>query len=122
MKTPTQIVLTALLLLTTLCHSAEARDVERVKDKAKVVSVGGQVTRPGVIEYKKTTIYSMILAAGGPTQFGTLKRVKVIRDGKQFQLDLTKEKVKNEEFVRPDDVIEVPESNMFERNQPNKKG
>ena len=111
-----------MLLLTTLCHCAESKDVERVKDKAKVVSVGGQVTRPGVIEYKNTTIYSMILAAGGPTQFGTLKRVKVIRDGKQFQLDLTREKVKNEEFVKPDDVIEVPESNMFERNPSKKKG
>ena len=122
MKTTTHIILTAMLLLTTLCHSAEFKDVVRVKDKVEpvVVVVGGQVTRPRVIEYRNTTIYSMILAAGGPTQFGTLKRVRIFRGGKCIQLDLTNEKKRNTEFAMPGDTIEVPQSNPFERNQPNK--
>lgn len=116
MKTLTHIVLTALLLLSTLPSFAGAKDAEQEKNKQKVVSVGGQVTRPGVIEYRdNTTIFAMIFAAGGPTQFGTLKRVKIFRDGKQFQLDLTKEKLKNKELAKPDDIIEVPQVNIFGR-------
>ena len=110
MKSITQIVLTALLLLSTLPDFAGAKDAEQEKDKQKVVYVGGQVTRPGVIEYRdNTTIFAMICAAGGPTQFGSLKRVKIFRDGKLFQLDLTKEKLKNTELAKPDDTIEVPQ-------------
>jgi hypothetical protein len=30
--------------------------------------------------------------------------------------------VKNEEFAKPGDIIEVPELNVFERNQTNNKG
>ncbi len=64
----------------------------------------------------------MLFAAGGPTQFGALKRVKVFRDGKWFQLDLTNEKVKKGEFARPDDYIEVPQKNILERLVPKKRG
>ena len=102
MKNSTHIVLTALLILTSFQLSAGV-------NKPIVVTVRGQVTRPGAVEYRdNTTIYSMIFAAGGPTVFGSLERVKVLRDGKQLQLDLTKEKVKKEELAMPDDVIEVP--------------
>jgi hypothetical protein len=122
MKTPTHLVVAAVLLLMTFLYSAEAKNVERATEKAEVVSVGAHVTRPGAIEYRNTTIYAMILAAGAPTPYGTLKRVKVLRDGKEFRLNLTKEKVKNEEFAKPGDIIEVPELNVFERNQTNNKG
>lgn len=72
------------------------------------------MARPGVMEYKaKTTIFSLIFAAGGETQFGTLKRVKVYRDGKQLQFDLTDDKAKNEEFAEPGDTIVVPQKNIY---------
>ena len=101
------------------------RNVEGPKDKPKVallggqVAVGGQVARPGELAYRpNTTILAMLFAAGGPTQFAALKRVKVFRDGKWFELDLTNEKVKKEEFARPDDYIEVPQKNILERLVP----
>ncbi len=55
----------------------------------------------------------MIFAAGGPTQFGSLKRVKVIRQGKTLQFDLTIPKLKNHEFAHPADYIEVPQKNIL---------
>jgi len=122
MKNPTYTGLTALLLLMTIPVSAEDKGVERAKGDLKVVIVGGQVTRPGVIEYRNTTIYSMILAAGGPTEFGTLKRVKVFRGGKCNQLDLTNIKIRNKELAMPEDTIEVPQSNPFERDPQKKRG
>jgi polysaccharide export outer membrane protein len=99
--------------LTPLPLIAEDKVVAKPQGKPKEVIVSGQVTRPGVLEYReKITIYSVIFAAGGPTEFGTLKRVKVIRGGKTLQFDLTKGKSKNEKFAEPDDVIEVPQMNI----------
>jgi len=116
MKKFTHIILTAFLLLTTIPTFAGDKNVDRSKDQTKFVRVGGQVTRPGLIEYRdNTTIFSMIVAAGGPTEFGTLKRVKVVREGKQVQLDLTKASLKNQEIAKPDDYIEAPQKNIFGR-------
>lgn len=122
MKTQTHIILAALLLLTTFQLSAGEKKLERPKDNRIVerlsgqVAVGGQVARPGELPYKpNTTIFDMLFAAGGPTQFGALKRVKVFRDGKWFQVDLTNEKVKRNEFSRPNDYIEVPQKNSMGR-------
>jgi SLBB domain len=122
MKTPTHIIMAALLLFTTFLLSAGEKNVERPKDKPNVallggqVAVGGQVARPGELPFRpNTTIFAMLFAAGGPTQFGLLKRVKIFRDGKWFQLDLTDEKVKREEFARPNDYIEVPLKNVLGR-------
>lgn len=56
----------------------------------------------------------MIMAAGGPTEFGTLKRVKVVRDGRLIQLDLTQEKLRNE-LVKPNDTIEIPQKKLLGR-------
>ncbi len=113
MKKTNCLILTVLLILTIFPVCAAEKKEAPVKN---VVSVGGQVARPGEIEYRdNTTIFSMIWAAGGPTQFGTLKRVKVVRDGKILQMDLTNDKLKNHEFVHPDDCIEVPQMNIFGR-------
>jgi hypothetical protein len=123
MKTLAYIFSVVTLLLGDVCQSMEASDIQRMKeDLKKFVSIRGQVTRPSIMAHKDTTVYAMILAAGGPTKFGTLKRVKVTRDGKEIILDLTTEKGKNEEFIRPGDIVEVPQSGLLERNPPNKKG
>ena len=102
--------LTGWLLWITLPFSEGGKNTERARDTRKVVHVGGEVLRPGVMEYKdNTTFYSIIVAAGGPTQYGTLRKVRIYRNGKLFRLDLTKDNLKNNEFARPDDVIEVPQ-------------
>jgi hypothetical protein len=115
MKTLPHIVLMALLLVTALPLSAVDKNPERAENTPQVVNVGGQVARTGPIEHREgTTIFAMIMAAGGPTEFGTLKRVKVFRDGKLIQLDLTKEILRNE-LVKPNDTIEIPQKNLLGR-------
>lgn len=112
----THITLTTLLLLTTCPLYAEDKAIEQAKDKVTVkkdiskkeVYVSGSVQRPGPVEYKEgTTIYAMIMAAGGPTELGTLKRVTVTRKGKAFRLDLTKKEPKGKMLAESDDMIEV---------------
>ena len=84
-------------------------------EKQETAVVGGQVRRPGpVVVQGKTTLYAAIQAAGGPTEFGAMRRVKVIRDGKTTVYDLRKDEAKLVE-VEPDDTIEVPQKNWFGR-------
>ncbi|MGJ8634774.1 MAG: polysaccharide biosynthesis/export family protein [Luteolibacter sp.] len=83
--------------------------------KALMVHAGGQVRRPGPISFQKNlTIYQAVQAAGGATEFGSLKRVKLYRDGKTTTYDLT-----NSQFMRiplkPNDTIEVPQKNWLGR-------
>lgn len=102
------------LAMVTLPLMAAEKVADKPDKKPEVVVVGGQVKRPDVIEYRKnTTILAMIVAAGGPTDFGSMKRVKVIRSGKALVFDLTDAKVRNEALALPDDTIEVPMKNIL---------
>ncbi|MFD2255294.1 polysaccharide biosynthesis/export family protein [Luteolibacter algae] len=79
----------------------------------QMVHIGGQVRRPGPAKYSSNlTIYQAVQAAGGATEFGSLKRVKLYRNGKTQVFDLT-----NPQFMRvplkPDDTIEVPQKNWL---------
>jgi polysaccharide export outer membrane protein len=75
----------------------------------QVVVVGGQVRRTGPVPYNRTmTLYQAIQAAGGPTEFGSMKRVKLLRGGQQKQYDLTELKFMQIP-LEPDDTIEVPQ-------------
>ena len=81
--------------------------------REQVVHLGGQVRRTGPVAYQKNlTIYQAVQAAGGATEFGSLKRVKLYRSGKIQTFDLT-----NPQFMRvplqPDDTIEVPQKNWI---------
>jgi len=73
-----------------------------------IVTVGGQVGRPGPVKYNRgMTLWMAIQAAGGPTPFGTMKRVKVLRAGKQRMYDLTE--LQNMQIpLESGDAIEVP--------------
>jgi tetratricopeptide (TPR) repeat protein len=87
------------------------RLVSQVNDRlgTKPVIVGGQVRRPGPLEVPQgATITEAIEAAGGATDFGSLRRVKVYRKGKLWQLDLSKEAYQSFP-LDPDDVVEVPQ-------------
>ena len=90
------------------------------EDKAEVgapmVHVGGQVGKPGSMEYREnTTVFSMVFAAGGPTKFGAMQRVKVFRKGRMILVDLTDDKQKSKLLAKPNDYIEVPAKNLLGR-------
>ena len=79
--------------------------------KKELVVVGGQVRRPGPVEYNNNlTIYQAIQNAGGPTEFGSMKRVTLFRAGKPKTIDVT-----DPQFMKiqlyPDDTIDVPQKN-----------
>jgi polysaccharide export outer membrane protein len=81
-----------------------------------VVHIGGQVGRTGPVKYTRgLTLYQAIQAAGGPTPFGTLKRVKVLRAGKQRQYDLTQLQFMQIP-LEPNDTVEVPQKRPWEVN------
>lgn len=75
----------------------------------QVVVVGGQVRRPGAVPYNRNlTLYQAIANAGGATEFGSMKRVKLLRAGKQRMYDLTQLQYMQIP-LEPDDTIEVPQ-------------
>lgn len=81
-----------------------------------IITVAGQVGRNGQVKYNRgMTLYQAIAAAGGPTPFGTMKRVKVLRAGQQRQYDLTQ--LQNMQILlEPNDTIEVPQKRPWETN------
>lgn len=81
-------------------------------NEQKVV-VGGQVRAPGPRPFTKgLTLWQAVQAAGGPTEFGSMRRVTLFRDGKQLVYDLSSGKFMDT-AVQPNDAINVPEKNMF---------
>ena len=90
--------------------SAEGAGVDK-----QYVTVGGQVRRPGPVEYtSELTLYQAIQAAGGATEFGSLRRVTLFRGGNQKRYDVTQA-----QFMRiplsPTDTIEVPQKDLLGR-------
>lgn len=79
----------------------------------QVVHIGGQVRRPGPTEYTQgLTLYQAVQAGGGPTEFGSMYRVKLFHNGKQRQYDLSE--AKNMAIpLEPNDTIEVPQKNLW---------
>lgn len=78
-------------------------------------TVGGQVRKPGpVVVNKDTTLYSIVQAAGGPTEFGAERRVKIIRKG-QVSIYNLKDDAQKMTKVLPSDTIDVPQKNLFGR-------
>jgi polysaccharide export outer membrane protein len=78
----------------------------------QMVHVGGQVRRPGPVKFiQGLTLYQAIQAGGGATEFGSMKRVKLFRDGKQRQYNL-KEAQNMSIALTPGDTIEVPQKTI----------
>ena len=82
------------------------------------VTVSGAVAKPGKIEFDRpTTVFQAIMQAGGTTQYGTLKKVRLVRivNGEQQSqvMNLTgtlKGRSSQVVYVKDGDVIVVPES------------
>jgi len=78
-----------------------------------LIVVGGGVRDPGPLSMTRgMTLSTAIQRAGGATEFGSLKRVKVTRDGEQRSYDMT-----NPEFMniplKANDRIDVPRKVFF---------
>lgn len=78
----------------------------------QVVVVGGQVRSPGPKPYNRNlTLWQAIQAAGGATEFGSMKRVKLLRRGVMKQYDVTKPQFMQIP-LEPDDTIDVPQKSI----------
>jgi protein involved in polysaccharide export with SLBB domain len=78
----------------------------------RVVTVGGAVQKPGPVAYRSgINIAAAIDMAGGKTPFGNMKKVKLVRSGKEYgPLDLSKTSNRdNEMLLEPGDRIVVPD-------------
>lgn len=89
--------------------------ISDIKDKIseQTIVIGGQVRAPGPKPFNKgLTLYQAIQAAGGATEFGSMKRVKIYRGGRPTTYDLTKSQFMSVP-VQPNDTIEVPQKTPF---------
>lgn len=60
-------------------------------NQGAIVSVGGEVNRPGSVPFRPgMTMLQALTDAGGKTDFGNLKEVVLLRDGKTTTYDLSK--------------------------------
>ena len=74
----------------------------------ETVIVGGQIRKPGPVPYaKELTLWGAVQAAGGPTEFGSMRRVKLTRNGSQKTYDATKQQYMQIPLQR-NDTIDVP--------------
>jgi len=81
--------------------------------RTQVIHVGGYVRKTGPIPFHRNlTIWQAVQAAGGPTEFGSLRRVKLYRSGKTQMLDIEKPQFKQIP-LQPDDTLEIPEKNFW---------
>lgn len=76
------------------------------------VHVGGRVRNPGPAKFTDgLTLWQAVQAAGGATEFGSMKRVKLFRGGQQRQYDLTQAQFMQIP-LRPGDTVEVPQKTI----------
>jgi protein involved in polysaccharide export with SLBB domain len=89
-------------------------DIEGIGLEEAVVHIGGQIARAGPVKHLRgLTLWQAIQAAGGPTPFGTIKRVKVTREGKQREYDLRE--IENMNIpLEPNDAIQVPQKKPWD--------
>jgi len=82
---------------------------------ARRVTVGGRVNRQGAVNYfEGMTAFDAFTEAGGADRFGQIKRVIIIRDGRQGRsLDLTKNEDKQFRLL-PGDTLEVDRKKAWE--------
>jgi protein involved in polysaccharide export with SLBB domain len=88
---------------------------ENVNVDEESVTVGGQVRRPGPVPFSKgLTLWQAVQQAGGPTDFGSMSRVTLFRDGQQKTYDLKKPELMRIPLQR-NDTIDVPQKTIFNR-------
>ncbi len=77
----------------------------------QVITVGGEVKQPGEVSYRPgINLYSAITKAGGSTDFGDVRRIKLIRGKIERIIDLRKITAENNIPLEAGDQIVVPGS------------
>lgn len=79
----------------------------------QVVHIGGFVNKPGPVPYRNgLTIWQALQSAGGENAFGSIRRVRLFRDGNMRQYNM-RDQNDMEVLLRPNDTIEVPQKNWL---------
>lgn len=79
------------------------------------VTVTGSVNQPGLVAGSgELTLAEAIDLGGGPSTFGTTKRVTVYREGKKYQLSPLTNAAHAQEKLYPGDVVEVDQVKAWE--------
>ncbi|MEO0018776.1 MAG: hypothetical protein RLZZ522_2059 [Verrucomicrobiota bacterium] len=92
---------------------AIVRGIGQQPDGGAVLSVGGQVNRPGVIPFRKgLTVVQALQAAGDRNAFGG-RNITLYRAKKIIRLDYRKPEHKNFELL-PDDTLSVEQRGPLE--------
>lgn len=88
---------------------------ETEKELQELVTVTGSVRSPGTVNYLRgMTLAQALAAVGGPSAFGTTKRVTVWREGKKYRLSPRTNEQHKLERIFPGDVIEVDQVKAWE--------
>lgn len=78
----------------------------------ETVVVGGFVRKAGKVAYNsQLTLWGAIQEAGGATEFGSMYRVRVTRQGKQKEYDLMSSSKYRQIPLERNDAIDVPQKN-----------
>ncbi len=100
-------------------YLVNAQVLVQVRDfRKKIVSVFGQVNRPGLIEIppeRKMTAIEAISAAGGLTRLARQSSIQLIREGRKDPTVYSLDDLKNPDqpiYVENGDMIFVPESRI----------
>lgn len=80
----------------------------------RTITLGGKISKPGPVPFREgMTIYEAVMAAGGPTRFGSLRKVVLFRKGKKSEYNIEKDVNKNVTLL-PGDTVMINEKGAFE--------
>ena len=80
----------------------------------RTITLGGKITRPGPVAFREgMSIYEAVMAAGGPTRFGSLKKVTLFRKGNKSDYDIEKDENKTVTLL-PGDTVMINEKGLLE--------
>lgn len=80
-----------------------------------LVGIYGNVFKPGSYTLSSTnSAFNALVAAGGPTDIGTLRNIKLIRKGKTYLVDvyafMDNPNIAEDFYLEENDIIQVPQS------------
>lgn len=83
-------------------------------EMVRTVTIGGKITNPGPVPYREgMTIYEAVMAAKGPTRFGSMKKVVLFRRGGKTLYNLEKDQAKMVTLL-PGDTILIEKKGALE--------
>jgi len=79
-----------------------------------MITVGGDVRAPGPKPHSRDmTLFTAVMAAGGPTEFGKVSEVNLYRNGKRYVYNLKNAQHKLLK-IYPNDTIEIPRKGLWD--------